>query len=444
MKAIGIDIGSTSIKGAILGEHGGIVGDPEKTAFPDPIEAIGSGNFEVDSAAVVRATVDIVSRLSERAPDADRLYLCGQMGGAILVDKSGHPATRYISWRDQRSLRSYSGTSPLDSAKSLVDPQTLAAIGNELKAGSTTVLLHALAKEGGKLDGLVPATIGDAVAAALCGNAPRMHPTMAIGMLDLTAPRPEWHRGMIEALGLEKLDWTPPAHLGEPVGKARLANRRMRVFATVGDQPCALLGAGLEPGELSLNASTGAQVSRLSKRFKPAACQTRCYFGGLLLETITHIPAGRSLHALADLLTEVSRAQGLPVGDPWTTLTRLMGGCDETDLEVDLAFFPSPVGERGRIGNITLGNLSAGGLMAAATRNLAENLVVCARRLGADAEWVRARLSGGLSHSLRPLVRHLENLLAPLEVLESGQAEETLTGLARIAVARGEPVHAQP
>jgi len=444
MKAIGIDIGSTSIKGAILGEHGGIVGDPEKTSFPDPIEWISAGSFEVDSTDVVRATVDIVSRLLARAPDADRLYLCGQMGGAILVDKAGHPATRYISWRDQRSLRSHSGTSPLDSAKGLVGPRTLAAIGNELKAGSTTVLLHALAKEGGKLDGLVPATIGDAVAAALCGNAPRMHPTMAIGMLDLTAPRPEWHRGMIEALGLEKLGWTPPAHLGEPVGEARVGNRTIQVFPTVGDQPCALLGAGLEPGELSLNASTGAQVSRLASRFGQRDSQTRCYFGGWFLETITHIPAGRSLHSLVDLLTEVSRAQGLPIGDPWGTLTRLMKGLEATDLEVDLAFFPSPAGDRGRIGNITLGNLSAGAVIAAATRNLAENLVGCARRLGSDAEWIRARLSGGLSHSLRPLVGHLEKLLAPLEVLESGQAEETLTGLARIAAARGEPNHVQP
>lgn len=444
MTAIGIDIGSTSIKGAPLGSHGGIIGEPEKAPFPDPVDGPGAGRFEVDPAEVVRATREVLSRLLVRAPEADRLYLCGQMGGAMLVDRTGAAATRYISWRDQRSLRNDTGISPLESANLRLDPGTRAAIGNELKAGSTTVLLHAMAREGSIFDGLVPATIGDAVAAALCGRAPRMHPTMAIGMLDLAGADVRWHRGMIEALGLGMLEWTPPASLEEPIGETRLGNRTLKVFAAVGDQPCALLGAGLEPGELSLNASTGAQVSRLASRFGPSACQTRCYFGGLFLETITHIPAGRSLHALVDLLTEVPRAQGLPVGDPWGTLIRLMDGREETDLEVDLAFFPSPMGDFGRIGNITLGNLSAGRVMVAATRNLADNLVACARRLDPAGAWTRARLSGGLSHSLRSLVTCLEKLLAPSEVLESGQVEETLTGLARIAAAQGEPIHVQP
>lgn len=422
--------------------RGGIVGETEKEPFPDPVDGLDAGCFEVDPAEVVRAVVEVVSRLLRRAPAADSLYLCGQMGGAILVDKGGEAATRYISWRDQRSMTLQKGTCPLESAGRIIDPATLAAIGNELKPGSTVVLLHALARIGALPVGLVPGTIGDAVASALCGKACRMHPTMAIGMLDLGGPRPDWHRGMIAALGLGGLEWLSPASLDEPVGEARLDGRVLRVFAAAGDQPCALLGAGLEPGELSLNVSTGAQVSQLESRFNPSDCQTRCYFGGWLLRTITHIPAGRSLHALADLFTEVSRAQGLAVGDPWGTLCRLMEGRGETDLEVDLAFFPSPVGDAGRIGNITLGNLSAGAVMAAATRNLADNLAACARRLNPAGGWSRSRLSGGLSQALRPLAGRLEQLLAPLEVLESGNQEETLGGLARIAAAEGEPNHA--
>lgn len=441
MAAIGLDIGSTSIKGAVLAASGGIVGEVEKAAFPEPVQGLGPGSFEVDPERVRIAAMDVLSRLLARAPGADRLYLCGQMGGAILVDGGGRPASRYVSWRDQRSLDAKAGIAPLDSARNRIDPATLDDTGRELKPGSTSVLLHALAMEGAKMDGLHPATIGDAFAASLCGVPPRMHPTMAIGLIDLRKTMAAWHEGMVRALGLGNLGWTRPADLAEPVGHARVEGKSLEVYSTVGDQQCALLGAELEPGELSLNASTGAQVSRIVPRHVPGPSQGRAYFGGLFLETITHIPAGRALHALVDLLTEVPRAQGLPVGDPWGTLTRLMAGREATDLEVDLAFFPSPVGDAGRVGNITLGNLSAGDLLAAATRNLADNLFACAKRLDPAASWTRARLSGGLSHSLRPLVGRLEGLLFPSPVVESGQAEETLAGLARIAAARGEPLH---
>lgn len=64
----------------------------------------------------------------------------------------------------------------------------------------------------------------------------------------------------------------------------------------IADQQAALLGAGLEPGWVSVNLATGCQVSVLSDEFSTSV-QTRPYFGGRFLHTVTHLPAGRLLAA---------------------------------------------------------------------------------------------------------------------------------------------------
>jgi len=440
MTALGIDIGSTSIKGAVLHPAqgtGAVVGPVEKAPFPQPAGNLPAGWFEIDPQAVLHATRGVLEALIRQAPDADRLYLCGQMGGAVLCDSTGQPLTRYLSWRDQRTTTTVPGGTSLLNQTFHALADLLPALGNELKPGSTSLLLHWLARTQTLPAGSHPATIGDAVAAMLCGTAPRLHPTMAIGLLNLE--QGGWHHEMLRRLNLHTLRWPAPADLTTPIGHTQVAGRALAVHAVVGDQQCALFGAGLQPGELSLNASTGAQVSRLVERCGTVAHQTRHYLGGLLLETITHIPAGRSLHALVDLLTELSRAQGFPTGNPWQTITRLASEApaDAGGLQADIAFFPSAVGDTGALTNLRIENLTAGNLLVAATRNLADNLARCADRLSPAHPWNHIRLSGGLSRDL-PLLKDLLQARFPSATLvESTQEEETLAGLAKIAGVAG-------
>ena len=67
--------------------------------------------------------------------------------------------------------------------------------------------------------------------------------------------------------------------------------------------------------------------------------QTRPFFDGRFLATITHIPAGRSLNALVGLLSELAEAQGLSLADPWPYIVREAGEASETGearMRVDL------------------------------------------------------------------------------------------------------------
>ena len=441
MTAIGIDIGSTTIKGALLEPGGNLSKVIEKQPFPEPVIGLNTSHFEIDPLGVYRAVLKVIRQLLVHSPQANRLYLCGQMGGAMLCDRNGCPVSRYISWRDQRFFqKDKSGKQLIESVRDMLGNETLAELGQELKSGSTSVLLHTLVKSQNASEGMYPATIADGVAAYLCRKPPKTHPTMAIGMLDLKFSNPVWHRGLIDSLQLNHLEWLDLAEIDKPYGIANIDGVTLEVFPAVGDQQAALLGAGLVPGELSLNVSTGAQVSCIVDRMTVGQHQTRHFFNSQLLNTITHIPAGRSLHSIVDILTELSRVQGLPIGDPWNTLVRLMNEIEfnPTDhkLEVGLSFYSSPVGENGYISGITLENFSIGRIMVAATRNLAENLLKCSEMLSTRRNWSRVRLSGGLAQTLPHLTRYIGHYFGSDVLVESASIEETLSGLAILAYGR--------
>ena len=105
MQCIGLDIGSTTIKGAVLDlrqhELRGVVQRP----FPQPLVGLPVGFFEVDPQAVVSIAEEVAEQLLSQAPDARAIFCAGQMGGMILVDQTGAALTNYLSWRDQRSLQ---------------------------------------------------------------------------------------------------------------------------------------------------------------------------------------------------------------------------------------------------------------------------------------------------------------------------------------------------
>ena len=88
----------------------------------------------------------------------------------------------------------------------------------------------------------------------------------------------------------------------------------------MGDHQAALAGAFLGERELSLNISTGSQASLFTPTWQPGNYQTRPFFDGRFLNTITHIPAGRALNVLFKLLTELAEAQRLACVIPGPTL----------------------------------------------------------------------------------------------------------------------------
>jgi sugar (pentulose or hexulose) kinase len=431
-RIVGVDIGSTSIKGALLDLDSGTITHIAREPFPDPVPGLPTHHFEVDPQQVVDRVTSVIRSLMAQAPEASSVMFSGQMGGILLVNGQGQPLTNYLSWRDQRTTIPGvpGGPAPLEILRSRWSDSMFQDIGRELKPGSATSLLFWLAENGLLPENAIPLTIGDFVTSRLCGSSPAIERTQTIGMVNLKTG--VWHHDAFAAIGIDELDWPPLIDSEQPVGTLTLDGRRLTVYPVVGDQQAALRGIDLAVDELSINVSTGSQVSQITETFEPADCQTRTWFGGRYLNTITHIPAGRSLSVLEALLTELPRRAGMSLTNSWQLIADEASKANSGGLKVDLSFFASATGNEGRVDGITTENLTVGNLFDAALEFMADSYLHCSQRLSPHPSWKRLAVSGGLVQSFVSLQRKLNDRFH-LPLRESAEQEETLLGLLKLA-----------
>lgn len=431
---IALDLGTAFIKGAVIDLDRLCVEHVRRVPFPEPIAGLPPLWCEIDPARVLTAVRDVLQALLASAPDCGGIVMCGQMGGLVLCTESGAALSNYISWRDQRLLQPHpSGQGAyFEVLRQRLRADERRQLGNEVRPGLPVSFLFWLAEQKRlPAEAAYAATLTDFVLAHLCGAAPALELTQAVGALNLETL--DWHYGVFARLGLARVRWPALKDWREPVGFLEAGGRALPCYAPVGDHQCALAGAGLDYGELSLNISTGSQASLLTPGLETGDYQTRPYFDRRYLNTITHIPAGRALNVLLALLDELPTAQGRPLDDPWAYLQQAAAAASDTDLGVDLAFFPSPVGERGAITNISEDNLSVGQLFRAAFRGMAANYQACALRLSPTRAWQSMVFSGGLAQKL-DLLRDLIVAELPGPYRVCAETEDTLAGLLALAL----------
>lgn len=433
MKMIAIDIGSSFIKGAVLDLDAGAFAQVRRAPFPAPIGGLPALRFEIDPAAVLAATRALLGELAAAAPGCAGVLFCSQMHCLVLADTQGRALSNVLSWRDQRALEPHpSGEGTVfEQLAHRVAPEDRQRLGNELRPGLPLAGLFWHAEHGLLPSGATALALPDFVIAQLCGAEPVSEPTIAAaqGALDLRAG--DWHWPLLESLGLANLRWPAVRPFGQPAGELRLGGRQVPCYPAIGDMQCALLGAALAPGELSLNIATGSQASLLRPELRFGDYQARPFFGGAWLNTITHIPAGRALDMLVALLCELPSAEELRVADPWGTIARAVAATPATDLRADLAFFASALGDRGALTNLHEGNLTVGHLFRAAFERMAEAYALCAARLDPAGGWERLVFSGGLAQNLPDLRDTIARRFgAPYRLCDT--SEDTLLGLLRL------------
>ncbi|MSR56939.1 MAG: hypothetical protein EXS05_04625 [Planctomycetaceae bacterium] len=396
MNLIGVDIGSSFIKAAVLDLEGRQIVRSARAPFPEAIPGLPAGHFEIDPALIVEATGNTIRELLEAVPDCSGILFCSQMGGLVLADRLGNPRSNYLSWRDQRSTidASNQGEACFHKVRRQLGSERFSELGQELKPGSMLTLLAWLGDQGALPEGAVPLGLGEFVVSRLCGSPPATEPTSALGTLDLRSLG--WHTVAFKALGLDRLNWPNLSRFHRSAGAFAHAGRSIECYPAIGDHQAALAGSLLQAGELSINVSTGSQVSQITPGLVLGDYQTRPYFDGTFLNTVTHLPAGRSLQVLIDLLSELAGAGGCDLRDPWQLAIAAAEKASDGDPSVDLAFFAGPMGNRGAISNITTENLTVGGILRGAFRNMAENYDACACFICPQRNWSNLVFSGGL------------------------------------------------
>jgi sugar (pentulose or hexulose) kinase len=419
----GIDVGSSFIKGAVLDLDRLELRHPQRVPFPEFAHGLSPLYREVEPGRIVAAVESVLARLMPHQPCCEGLVLCGQMHGFVLVDTKGQAVSNYISWLDQRI-----SPAEFDDLAAQVSETELNAIGNEFRPGIAITMLgwlrrHGLLPSGGP----TPVSIADFVAGRLCHRPPLMDPTQAaaFGALQLSATR--WHEELIGRLDLTSLRWPEVRPTGSVVGQWRGAP----CYASVGDQQCALAGALLAPRELSVNIGTGSQVAVISDSLPCGGLQTRPYFDGRFLRTITHIPGGRALSALIHLLAELG---GVAEEDAWPRIQAAVAAVPATDLRASIAYFPGPCGDRGFLNGLHEGNLGIGHVFRAVFESMANNYESCARRLDPSRIAEGIVFSGGVARQLE-IVRNLTAGALALPSRLSPHPEDTLFGLMVLALA---------
>ncbi len=437
MQYLALDLGSSFLKGAVLDLDQRRVGPAQRVPFPDPIPGLPPGFREYDPAAVVSATRALLERLAAEAPEAGGCLICSQLHSLVFAGPQGQPFSNIITWQDQRALQPFgdTGRTYFDEINRQLTPEERRQLGNEARPGVPLCFLFWL-KQHHALPAptAIAASLPSFVVANLCGVTPALDLTNAFAHGALEIQTGDWHRGVIAKLGLDRVQWPAILPQGAVLGQAPFAGRPLRFFAPVGDYHCSQVGAGLQPGELSINISTGSAVIQLAPRLEWGDFQTRPWFDGRFLKTITHIPGGRALDALLRLLCEVAQAQGVRLRDPWAYALAQAGRLPATSLHVNPAFYAGAMGDHGAITNACEENLTVGHLFRAALEGMAENYAQCARRVCPAGDWRRLLFSGGVALKT-PLLRRLicgrlgpEHRLAPSE-------EDTLLGLLALALA---------
>ena len=432
MTWLGLDIGSSSIKGAALDPAQLSLGPTARTDCPKPLTGLDPRRFELDPLAVVSAVKIVLDELLEQVDHCEGVVSCTQMQGVVLADSDGQPLTNYLSWRDQRVMdRHPSGEgSYFDILNSRLSDLEIRQLGHECKLGSSVSLLFALAEQKQLPRQAIPLTLGDFVWLRLAHAEPVTEYTNALGALNLDTH--QWHGSVFEQLGIADLNWPRLCNPYRANGHLVYDGKRIPTFPSVGDHQCSVAGMLLQPGELSINASTGSQVCRLSTEYVSGDYQVRPYFDMQYLNTLTHLPAGRALNAIVDLLCELAQSQGMRLQDPWPYITQAAAE-SETDLLADLTFFSGPLGDSGSIRNITTENLNVGSLFRACFQGMANNFRQCALLISPKQDWQNLVLSGGLIQHcdlLRDLI--VSQFDGPYRVNTSSEA--TFLGLLAIAL----------
>lgn len=259
MRRLYIDVGSTNVKWLYDGKE-------HRAPFPAPV-VFKDNLFEVDGHEILSDVKSIIQAFS-----ADEVYFSVQMHGYVLL-KGGECATNYISWRDERGRDSLPAFT--------LTPE----YGVAVKPNLPRLSLQAQKAEADEF-----CTLGSFLVRMLTGNnATHITDAAASGFYNVK-------RKTVDQSGYR----LPQARYRvEEVGRYG----ECAVFTPVGDMQCAVLGglAGRSAARAYLlNLGTAGQLCALSDEFIEGEFESRPFFYGKTLCTVTRLPAGDYLSREGD------------------------------------------------------------------------------------------------------------------------------------------------
>lgn len=370
MKVIGLDIGTTTISGAV-------VDTDSRQALA--VRTVPGGSFiktaskweRIQDAGQITGTAKaVLDELTGLYPDAQAIGLTGQMHGIVYVDQKGESVSPLYTWQDGR------GNLPGADGKSLVDHLKEKGLRASSGYGLVTHLYNC--QKGLVPDGSVSlCTIADYFGMKLTGRrTPLVHVSngASLGCFDCGAG--DFKRDELRDLGLDlrllpEVSWEL-CKLGTYQG--------IPVMTAIGDNQASFLGSvGMKEDTALVNMGTGGQISLLSDQyFEAPGIEARPIKRGKYLLAGSSLCGGRAYAVLERFFRNYVSAAGGEETSQYDVMARLAERmtADEDGMKVTTTFCGTRVdpGERGNIRNISEDNFTPEGLIAGVLTGMAQEL----------------------------------------------------------------------
>lgn len=251
MRALVVDLGSTSVRTAVVDEVGTVsaVHRARLTVrSPQP------GEVELDAEEIARLVLACAAATAAEAGPCDVVGVANQRASAVVLDRAtGAAVGPVIGWQDLRTV---------------VDCLILQSEGVFLAPNQTATKVRWLVRESGRTPAdLAFATLEGYVARVLTQGRAHVTDPTNVALTGLVDPATfGWDERVLSALGLEDLarpEIVDTVGLGE---RATAVAGSPPVAALVGDQQASLFGQGcVDPGHTKITFGTGAMLDRVTR-----------------------------------------------------------------------------------------------------------------------------------------------------------------------------------
>lgn len=431
MRAIGVDIGTTTISLVVLDADSGAL--VECVNVPNPAAYPGAQAYErvQDPEMIVAQVSTQLARLKRRHAPVGVIGFDGQMHGVLYVDARGRAVSPLYTWQD--------GHGELDAGGETMARRLSRLTGHAMATGYGLTTHYALTRLG-----KTPAqaaklcTIADYAAMRLTGRGqPLCHASNAASMGLYDAESGGWDRAALERAGL-KAELLPEttaacAIIGEDADGIPVA-------CAIGDNQASFIGAVSEPEHSVLvNVGTGAQVSMAGRVRRPLAlCEQRPLEGENRLLVGSSLCGGRAYALLHRFFLDCAAMAGCEKDTLYTQMNEAaLRVLDESSLRVNTRFCGSRSNpqERGSIGNIGDGNLNAAQLTAGVLWGMADELrSFYEEMLAAGAQPACVLIGSGNGVRRNPALRRVLRKCFGMELKIPSHEEEAAAGAALSAV----------
>ncbi len=360
MKAIGIDIGTTSVCGILIDAATGCV---EKSVTQNSNAFIeGCAKWEkiqsVDK--IMTVATEILEDLIAESSDVGVIGVTGQMHGIVYTNKDGNAVSPLYTWQDGRGNLPYKDT-------------TYAKYLNSFSGyGNVTDFYNA--ENGIKPECAVSyCTIHDYFVMRLCElKKPIMHTSDAasFGCYDL-----ENHRFYYDCTA-------------EITGNYRIAGeyKGIPVSIAIGDNQASVFSTLADEDDVLVNIGTGSQISVISDKIADSAqIETRPYFEGKYLLAGAALCGGRAYSLLKSFYAKTfGYIKKFDDDEVYKIMNDMLKDAKESSFKVDTRFAGTRLNSEitGGISGITTENFTPSALTYGVLCGMADELLDLYKQMG--------------------------------------------------------------